>query len=402
MNRFVTRAPEIVFKWQDTQTEAVGWLVINSLRGGAAGGGTRMRMGLTEKEVITLAKTMEIKFTVCGPPIGGAKAGLNFDPQDPRKGEVLERWFQAVAPLLKRYYGTSGDLNVNEWTDIVPFLRKEGIAHPQAGIVRGHFGTEGSGAKKIESLQSGLKTTIRNERYAPSSRCDVSRMITGYGVSEAVRLFYELWGGAVRDKRVIVQGWGNVGAAAGWYLSRLGAKIVGITDAEGFLACPAGLEKDAIDALFTHKKEGFARSPHRVEHASEVWEMEAEVFIPAAASALLEREQLTLMNSRGLQLIVSGANAPFREEGLLYGKTTQYADATFSLIPDFIANCGMARTFAYLMEHEAERHVAERIFEDVSTTIKASLQRVRAENSGHTGLSAKAYETALKHLESNA
>ena len=47
-----------------------GWVVINSLRGGAAGGGTRMRKGLTKDEVVSLAKVMEIKFSVCGPPIG--------------------------------------------------------------------------------------------------------------------------------------------------------------------------------------------------------------------------------------------------------------------------------------------------------------------------------------------
>ena len=58
------RAPEIVFEWTDTETEAKGWVVINSLRGGAAGGGTRMRKGLDRNEVMSLAKTMEIKFTV--------------------------------------------------------------------------------------------------------------------------------------------------------------------------------------------------------------------------------------------------------------------------------------------------------------------------------------------------
>ena len=50
---------------------------------------------------------MEVKFTVAGPPIGGAKSGINFDPKDPRKKGVLKRWY-AVTPLLKHYYGTGG------------------------------------------------------------------------------------------------------------------------------------------------------------------------------------------------------------------------------------------------------------------------------------------------------
>jgi glutamate dehydrogenase/leucine dehydrogenase len=98
---FEEKTPEIVFEWSDSKTDAQGWLVINSLRGGAAGGGTRMRKGLTKHEVVSLAKTMEIKFSVSGPDIGGAKSGINFDPNDPRKKEVLERWFKAVAPILK-------------------------------------------------------------------------------------------------------------------------------------------------------------------------------------------------------------------------------------------------------------------------------------------------------------
>lgn len=63
LKKFENKIPEIVFNWQDAETEAKGWVVINSLRGGAAGGGTRMRVGLDQHEVTSLAKTMEVKFT---------------------------------------------------------------------------------------------------------------------------------------------------------------------------------------------------------------------------------------------------------------------------------------------------------------------------------------------------
>lgn len=85
IKKFENKTPEVVFHWSDSETEAEGWAVINSLRGGAAGGGTRMRKGLDMNEVLSLAKTMEVKFSVAGPPIGGAKSGINFDPNDPRK-----------------------------------------------------------------------------------------------------------------------------------------------------------------------------------------------------------------------------------------------------------------------------------------------------------------------------
>src|SRR5205085_10236101 len=90
---FFEEEPLLVIEWHDTETEAVGWLVINSLKNGAAGGGTRMRVGGTREESIFLAKTMEIKFGVSGPPIGGAKSVINFDHKDSRKAGVLRRWF---------------------------------------------------------------------------------------------------------------------------------------------------------------------------------------------------------------------------------------------------------------------------------------------------------------------
>jgi glutamate dehydrogenase/leucine dehydrogenase len=69
---------------------------------------------------------MEVKFSVSGPAIGGAKSGINFDPNDPRKKGVL----QAVSPLLKSYYGTGGDLNVDEIHEVIP-MTEEWCLHPR-------------------------------------------------------------------------------------------------------------------------------------------------------------------------------------------------------------------------------------------------------------------------------
>lgn len=63
LQKFEHKKPELVVEWNDSETEARGWLVINSLRGGAAGGGTRMRVGLDFQKVLLLAKTMEIGST---------------------------------------------------------------------------------------------------------------------------------------------------------------------------------------------------------------------------------------------------------------------------------------------------------------------------------------------------
>ena len=158
LERYERKEPEIVFEWQDSETEANGWVVINSLRGGAAGGGTRMREGLTKYEVLSLAKTMEVKFTVCGPPIGGAKSGINFNPLDPRKRSVLARWYRAVSPLLKNYYGTGGDLNIDEVSEVIPLTEDTGVWHPQEGIFSGHYSPSSpEKINRIGQLRYGVK-----------------------------------------------------------------------------------------------------------------------------------------------------------------------------------------------------------------------------------------------------
>lgn len=99
---YENKQPEIIFNWKDSETEAEGWTVINSLRGGAAGGGTRMREGLDMNEVLSLAKTMEVKFTVSGPPIGGAKSGINFNPNDPRKKRCFGALVSCCSTTFKK------------------------------------------------------------------------------------------------------------------------------------------------------------------------------------------------------------------------------------------------------------------------------------------------------------
>jgi glutamate dehydrogenase/leucine dehydrogenase len=190
-----------------------------------------MRKGLDKREVESLAKTMEVKFTVSGPPIGGAKSGINFDPADPRKKGVLERWYKAVFPLLKNYYGTGGDLNVDEIHEVIPITEEYGLWHPQEGIVNGHFhATEPQKINKIGQLRQGVSKILEDYNYTPTSKYKkytVADMITGFGVAEAVRHYYKLWGGEISEKRAIIQGWGNVGAAATLYLAKAGVKIVG-------------------------------------------------------------------------------------------------------------------------------------------------------------------------------
>lgn len=402
LRRFEERAPEIVFEWNDNPTGARGWLVINSLRGGAAGGGTRMRKGLDRREVESLAKTMEVKFSVCGPPIGGAKSGIDFDPADPRKKEVLDRWYQAVMPILKTYYGTGGDMNVDELHDVIPITERYGLLHPQEGVVNGHFAANEEGKlKAIQQLRTGVSKMVDDLHYVPvAGKYAVADMITGWGVAESVRHYYSIYGGELRGKRVIVQGWGNVASAAAYYLSREGALIVGVIDRSGGILVPDGLSADQVKSLF-EKKDGNQLAAATIrpfnEVNEEIWDIGADVFLPCAASRLVTQKQLDRMVEAGLQVISSGANVPFADQQIFYGPIAAHADQKVSVIPDFIANCGMARVFAYCMQPESDLS-DKAIFEDVSQVIKGALQRTHDKHKPRTHLTRTAFTIALSQL----
>ena len=405
LKKYEEKKPEIVFNWKDPETEAEGWTVINSLRGGAAGGGTRMRKGLDMNEVLSLAKTMEVKFTVSGPSIGGAKSGINFDPNDPRKRGVLERWYKAVTPLLKHYYGTGGDLNVDADKDVIPITEDCGVWHPQEGIFNGHFKpTVADKINRIGQLRLGVIKIIENKKFSPdlSKKYTVADMLTGYGVAEAVKHYYAIYGGSIKGKKAVVQGFGNVGSAAAFYLTQLGAKVVGIIDRDGGLINEEGFSIDQMTHLFLTKDGNKLVAenmiPFNIINQS-IWSLSAEIFVPAAASRLVSRDQITQMISSGLEVISPGANVPFADKEIFFGPIMEYADSQVSLLPDFISNCGIARVFAYLMEARVKLPMQdEAIFKDTSETIRKALMSTFEKNSSKKDICKTAFEIALKQL----
>ena len=405
LKKYEEKKPEIVFNWKDPETEAEGWTVINSLRGGAAGGGTRMRKGLDMNEVLSLAKTMEVKFTVSGPSIGGAKSGINFDPNDPRKRGVLERWYKAVTPLLKHYYGTGGDLNVDADKDVIPITEDCGVWHPQEGIFNGHFKpTEADKINRIGQLRLGVIKIIENKKFSPdlSRKYTIADMLTGYGVAEAIKHYYTIYGGNIKNKRAVVQGFGNVGSAAAFYLTQLGAKVVGIIDRDGGVIKEEGFSLEEMTQLFLNKEGNKLVTNHMIpfeEINNKIWSQNTEIFIPAAASRLVSREQITLMISSGLEVISPGANVPFADKEIFFGPIMEFTDSQVSLLPDFISNCGIARVFAYLMESRVKLPMQdEAIFRDTSETIKRALMSTFNKNNSKKEICKTAFEIALKQL----
>ena len=168
------------------------------------------------------------------------------------------------------------------------------------------------------------------------------------------------------------------------------------TEAEGWVVINSkkGFDLEKITGLFINKSGKALNTPEMVpfdEINNTIWDLDADIFIPGAGLRLITKEQIDRMSKAGLEVISCGANVPFADSEIFMGPTTEYADSKTSVIPDFIANCGMARVFAYLMTSGADL-TDEAIFNEVSETIKTALNKVYKENPSKLNISS----TALK------
>jgi glutamate dehydrogenase/leucine dehydrogenase len=263
--------------------------------------------------------------------------------------------------------------------------------------------TEAQKVKRIGQLRQGVIKVLDNEQLSPSTDAGykVADMITGYGVAHSVIHYYNIWGGDVSNKKVIVQGWGNVGAAAAFYMAQAGAKIVGIIDRNGGIIDENGMDFATIRELFLTRQGNTLNSPKMMgfeEVNQKIWDISADVFLPCAASRLVTQDQVDRMINAGLKVISCGANVPFADQEIFFGPIAESVDQRISLLPDFIANCGMARVFAYLMSNDLGHLDDNAIFNDSSETIKKGLEEIYHIHQGQTQITAAAFDIALKKL----
>ena len=243
---------------------------------------------------------------------------------------------------------------------------------------------------------------MENPTYSPdvTKKYTVADMITGYGVAIAAKHFYDINEDSIYGKRVVVQGFGNVGAAAAFYFAQMGAKVVGIIDIVGGLINEEGFSFKEITDLYLNKTGNTLVADNLIpfeEINKRIWSLQTEVFAPCAASRLVTKDQIDQMIETGLEVITCGANVPFADKEIFFGPIMEHTDQKVSLIPDFISNCGMARVFAYFMERKVQM-TDEAIFNDTSEVIKKALLEVQENNSTKKGVSETAFEIALRQL----
>jgi len=390
LDSFINQEPEIIFQWNDNKSPAVGYLVINSLRGNAAGGGTRVHGNVSMEEIKTLAKIMEMKFAICGPNIGGAKSGIRIHSSSNEKYHILERWYKAIKPILQNYYGTGSDLNT-DITAIGKILAGIGINHTQEGVI--HAFSKGATHKK-NIIISNMKILENKSDIGVK----VSSAVTGFGVACSLKYFYKNLGTSLKNKRVYIEGAGNVGAAAALYLHKMGARIVAISDHLSGVINNNGISIEDIKTISAKKLvSSIDLNMIKSDFNIAIEKINVDIFIPAAASNLVTRSFIDKLIANGLEVISSGANHPFSEIEYCYGSLTQHIDNHISLIPDFIANSGMARSFYFLMNNKDIN--IDNLFDDIDCMMGKFVKNCFDMYDGRY-LCAAAYNISLDRMKS--
>ncbi len=352
--------PYMRVQWTDAVTGAVGYLVVHTLRGGLATGGTRMRPGCTLTEVEDLARGMAAKTATFDLPIGGAKGGIDFDPKDPRAVAVLERFCEAMRPWIDAHWVTAEDLGVPQHLIDEVFARL-GLGQSYHAAIR----RAADPAATLERVRRGLNAAVDGGFL-------LGDVIGGYGVAHACLATAISWGRLPSETTVAIQGVGTMGGAAAYYLHEAGMRVTTVADAAGALHHPAGLDVPALLRLRDEYGEiDRSRLPADIEllPRTAVIRADVDILVPAAISYAITPDNSFDVRAR---VIVEAANAA----------TTPEAEAMLAargvpVLPDFVANAGAVAWAWWLLLGEVD-DVADNSFDRLRTTMHAKVARLLA------------------------
>ncbi|MFE9649116.1 Glu/Leu/Phe/Val dehydrogenase dimerization domain-containing protein [Streptomyces sp. NPDC006365] len=321
-------SPLMTLTWTDHVTGRQGHLVVDRLVRGVSSGGLRMRAGCTLDEVAGLARGMTMKEALhYNPdsryiPLGGAKGGIDCDPQDPEAYGVLVRYLRAMRPYIESFWTTGEDLGLTQ--DLVD------RAAAQAGLV--------SSIQAVYPLLDDEAAARRRLADAFAVEVDgigLDELVGGCGVAESVFAALDRAGVAYPGTRVAVQGLGTMGGATARFLRGAGLSVVAVADVKGTIANPAGLDVEALlaarDTYGTVDRS--VLRPADLELPGDAWlSAEAEVLVPAAVSYAIGIANQARITARW---IVEAANMPILPEA-----EELLAARGVTVLPDVVVNSG--------------------------------------------------------------
>jgi len=325
------REPFLRVTWTDPVTGRKGYVVIDRLIDGIAGGGTRMRAGLTMEEVERLARTMSIKNGAVRLPSGGAKGGVDIDPHDPEARALLTRFVRAMRPLLETWWATAEDMGTTQ-----ELLNEVFQEVGMRASVEASLNHSGDADAALARLAKGLSTKVGG--------IGMGDLVGGYGVAAAAAAAVAHRGGRLTGMRASVQGFGAMGGSTARYLNEQGVKVVAIADVKGTVANPDGLDVERLlatrTALGDIERAELGSSDRQLER--EAWlAADAEILVPAAvADAITDQNAGEVRAS----FVVEAANIPTTEAA-----QAALRDRGVTVVPDFVANGGTNAWFWWVL-----------------------------------------------------
>jgi len=288
----------------------IGYRVQHDNSRGPFKGGLRYHPTVDQDEARSLASLMTWKTALVDLPFGGAKGGINCDPNKLSRGE-MERLTRKFIEKIHDMIGPHKDIPAPDMgTD----------AQVMAWIMN-EYG-------KYEGFHPACVTGKPVEYHGSAGR----EAATGFGVAIIAREMLARLKRTISGTTFAIQGYGNVGSHTARCLAQMGGKIIGVSDAYGAVVNSEGIDIAALDKHVAMSKKIVGFKGGDATTNEQLLTMAVDVLIPAALGGVFDRE---LAKSVAAQVIVEAANSP----------TWPEADEVFKargilVVPDVLANSG--------------------------------------------------------------
>ena len=308
------RAVQFRVAWQDdqgkTQVNRAFRVQFNSAIGPYKGG-LRFHPSVNLSIIKFLAFEQTFKNSLTGLPMGGGKGGSDFDPKGKSDAEIM-RFCQSFMTELSRYIGAETDVPAG---DI-------GVGGREIGYLFGQY-------KRLQNRFSGILTG-KGLSYGGSL---VRTQATGYGLLYFVQEMLSVMANdSVKDKVTVISGSGNVAIYAAEKAQELGAKVVALSDSNGYIYDKNGIDLNVVKQIKEIRRGRIREyidavpSAEYHEGCRGIWSIPCEIALPCATQNELLLEDAEKLIANGVKLVAEGANMPcsldavaaFQNSGVLY------------------------------------------------------------------------------------
>ncbi len=316
-------------------------------------GGLRFHPSVYEGIIKFLGFEQIFKNSLTGLPIGGGKGGSDFDPKGKSDMEVM-RFCQSFMTELSKHIGPDTDVPAG---DI-------GVGAREIGYLFGQY-------KRIRDEYSGVLTG-KGLTYGGSL---ARKEATGYGLCYYTEEMLKDHNDTLKGKTVVVSGSGNVAIYATEKATELGAKVVALSDSNGYIYDPDGIDLAAVKEIKEVRrariKEYVADHPNATytEGCKGIWTIKCDVALPCATQNEIDAESAKALLANGVMAVAEGANMPstpdaihaFQAAGILFG-------------PAKAANAGGVATSALEMSQNSMRY--SWTFEEVDAKLQGIMKNI--------------------------